>query len=148
MENSGCHSLGINAELHILTDGAWRSLIQAKGWDVVANCPSTHPVRPWTIAEIEQISQLRWRYWVVGQFDVFGSEFQSQLSAKAAAELKARQDAELAATKAAEELRAKQEAEAQAAALKKKSITCVKGKLIKKVTSVKPKCPTGYKVKK
>jgi hypothetical protein len=28
-----------------------------------------------------------------------------------------------------------------------KSITCVKGKLTKKVTGVKPKCPTGYKKK-
>ena len=27
-------------------------------------------------------------------------------------------------------------------------ITCVKGKLIKKVIAVKPKCPAGYKVKK
>jgi hypothetical protein len=27
-------------------------------------------------------------------------------------------------------------------------ITCVKGKLTKKVTAVKPKCPAGYKVKK
>jgi hypothetical protein len=31
---------------------------------------------------------------------------------------------------------------------KKTTITCVKGKLTKKVTGVKPKCPTGYKVKK
>ena len=29
----------------------------------------------------------------------------------------------------------------------KKTITCVKGKLTKKVTAVKPKCPTGYKKK-
>jgi hypothetical protein len=28
------------------------------------------------------------------------------------------------------------------------TITCVKGKLTKKVTGVKPKCPSGYKVKK
>ena len=35
-----------------------------------------------------------------------------------------------------------------AAATKKTTITCVKGKLTKKVTAVKPKCPTGYKVKK
>jgi hypothetical protein len=35
-----------------------------------------------------------------------------------------------------------------AAALRKTTITCVKGKLIKKVTAVKPKCPAGYKVKK
>jgi hypothetical protein len=29
----------------------------------------------------------------------------------------------------------------------KVSITCVKGKLIKKVSAVKPKCPAGYKIK-
>ena len=60
-------------------------------------------------------------------------------------ELKAKQEAE---AKAAAELKAKQDADAKAAALKKTTITCVKGKLIKKVTAVKPKCPSGYKVKK
>jgi hypothetical protein len=64
---------------------------------------------------------------------------------KAALELKAKQEAE---AKAAAELKAKQEAEVKAAAMKKTTITCVKGKLIKKVTAVKPKCPAGYKVKK
>jgi hypothetical protein len=34
------------------------------------------------------------------------------------------------------------------AVIKKTTITCIKGKLTKKVTAVKPKCPTGYKVKK
>jgi hypothetical protein len=33
-------------------------------------------------------------------------------------------------------------------AVKKSSITCVKGKVTKKVTAVSPKCPAGYKVKK
>ena len=33
-------------------------------------------------------------------------------------------------------------------AAQKTTITCVKGKLTKKVTAVKPKCPAGYKVKK
>jgi len=33
-------------------------------------------------------------------------------------------------------------------ATKKTTITCVKGKLTKKVTAVKPKCPAGYKLKK
>ena len=64
---------------------------------------------------------------------------------KAAAELKAKQEAE---ARAAAELKAKQEAEAKATATKKITITCTKGKLIKKVTAVKPKCPVGYKVKK
>jgi hypothetical protein len=50
--------------------------------------------------------------------------------------------------KIAAELKAKQDAEAKAAAVKKTTITCVKGKLTKKVTAVKPKCPAGYKVKK
>jgi hypothetical protein len=34
-----------------------------------------------------------------------------------------------------------------AAAKKMVTITCVKGKLSKKVTAVSPKCPTGYKKK-
>jgi hypothetical protein len=48
------------------------------------------------------------------------------------------------------ERKAKQEAEAAAKAViaKKTTITCTKGKLTKKVTAVKPKCPVGYKVKK
>ena len=32
--------------------------------------------------------------------------------------------------------------------IKASTITCTKGKLTKKVTAVKPKCPSGYKVKK
>ena len=88
--------------------------------------------------------------------------------AKAAAELKAKQEAEAkAATEkliadakaaadklAAERLIAdvKTEAErilaaAKAAVTKKTTITCVKGKLTKKVTAVKPVCPKGYKKK-
>jgi len=69
----------------------------------------------------------------------------SDAGLKAAAEIKAKLDAE---AKTAAELKAKQEAEAKAAALKKITITCVKGKLTKKVTAVKPKCPSGFKLKK
>ena len=78
------------------------------------------------------------------------AELKARQEAEAAAELKAKQEAEAKAAleKAAMELKAKQEAEAQAAALKKTTITCVKGKLTKKVTAVKPKCPSGYKLKK
>jgi hypothetical protein len=68
-----------------------------------------------------------------------------EAGAKAAAELKAEQEAEV---KAAAELKAKQEAVAKAVAQKKTTITCIKGKLTKKVTAVKPKCPSGYKMKK
>jgi hypothetical protein len=66
-----------------------------------------------------------------------------EAEAKIAAELKAKQEAEI---RAAAELKAKQEA--KAATQKKTTITCIKGKLSKRVTAVKPKCPTGYKLKK
>jgi V8-like Glu-specific endopeptidase len=79
--------------------------------------------------------------------------------ARLAADLKAKQEAE---AKTALELKAKEEADAKAvadklaaeklaatkaAALKKTTITCIKGKLVKKVTAVKPLCPAGYKKK-
>jgi hypothetical protein len=38
-------------------------------------------------------------------------------------------------------------ASAKAATPKKTTITCVKGKTTKKVTAIKPTCPTGYKKK-
>lgn len=49
---------------------------------------------------------------------------------------------------AADKVIAAKAAAAKAAAAKKKTITCVKGKLIKKVTAVKPVCPKGYKLKR
>ena len=100
---------------------------------------------------------------------------EAELKAKQEAELKAKQEAELkikaeAEAYAAAEVKAKQEADAKAAAeklvadaraeaskilgaakaaaTKKITITCIKGKLTKKVTAIKPKCPSGYKVKK
>ena len=66
-----------------------------------------------------------------------------EAEAKAAEELRAKQEAEAAAV-----IKAKQEADARAAAAKKTTITCIKGKSGKKVTAIKPKCPSGYKVKK
>jgi hypothetical protein len=42
---------------------------------------------------------------------------------------------------------AKAAADAKAASNKKTTITCIKGKLTKKVTVIKPKCPAGYKKK-
>lgn len=67
-----------------------------------------------------------------------------EAEAKAAAELKAKQETE---AKAAADLKAKKESESKAALLKKTTVNCVKGKLVKKVTGVKPVCPKGYKKK-
>ena len=60
----------------------------------------------------------------------------------------ARRSFEEAKAKAEAEAKAKAEAEAKAkaeAAKKKSTIACVKGKVTKKVTAVKPKCPMGYR---
>jgi len=76
-------------------------------------------------------------------------EFLQAEEARLAAELKAKQEAE-AKAKAELEAKAKAEAEAKAkleASKKKTTITCIKGKLTKKVTAVNPKCPGGYKKK-
>jgi hypothetical protein len=64
-------------------------------------------------------------------------------------------EAKIAADKAAADLKSKQDAEAKAAAEKaaattlvspsKITITCIKGKIVKKVTAVKAKCPPGFK---
>ena len=53
---------------------------------------------------------------------------------------------ELAADKAAADLLAQQNAAAaKTAGTKKTSITCVKGKVTKKVSAINPKCPAGFK---
>jgi hypothetical protein len=94
---------------------------------------------------------------------------EADAKARADAEAKAKAEAE-AKAKAEAEAKAKAEAEAKAKAtptptpiatplatltptptpsaspvVKKTTITCVKGKLVKKVTAINPKCPTGYK---
>jgi nucleoid-associated protein YgaU len=148
--------------------GVWVDVKNAEGWiSINDNC-----YQPWTIYRPDKGEYLRWRLAdPLGSWEVFspsilettsireGEILSAQQKAEKAAELKAKQDA---AAKAAAELKAKQEAESQAAAAlkakqkaaalaaaaKKTTITCVKGKLTKKVTAVKPKCPTGYKVKK
>jgi len=77
------------------------------------------------------------------------AKVEAEAKAKAEEEAKAKAEEE-AKAKAEAEAKAKAEAEAKAKleALKKKStITCVKGKLTKKVNAVNPKCPKGFKKK-
>jgi len=86
--SSVCHPLNINAELQVLVQGSWQLLVQAKGWDYINDCPWTHPMRPWTIAEPAPGAQLRWRVWSPGQFDNTYAQFPALLTtaAKAAAD--------------------------------------------------------------
>jgi hypothetical protein len=73
------------------------------------------------------------------------SNFVAAEAAKKAAEAAAKE----AADKAAADVKAAADAAAKLAASKKlKTIVCVKGKATKKVTSQKPSCPSGFKLKK
>jgi hypothetical protein len=76
---------------------------------------------------------------------VAGSNAESII--KAAAD-KAAADKAAADKAAADKAAADKAAADKAAAAKKTTITCIKGKLAKKVTAVKPKCPSGYKARK
>ena len=106
-----------------------------------STCPSTFPN-----AAAKAAAELKAKQEAEAAAAKAAAELKAKQEAetKAAAELKAKQEAE---ARAAAELKAKQEAEAKATATNKITITCTKGKLIKKVTAVKPKCPAGYKKK-
>jgi len=69
-----------------------------------------------------------------------------KVAAEKAAADKAAAD-KAAADKAAELLAQQTAAAAKVAQVKKSTITCIKGKVTKKVTSISPKCPAGYKKK-
>jgi V8-like Glu-specific endopeptidase len=170
-EQTSCHNKSIIAQLQTSKSGVWVDVKNAEGWiSINDNC-----YQPWTIYRPDKGEYLRWRLAdPLGSWEVFspsilettsireGEILSAQQKAEKAAELKAKQDAEAKAAaelkakqeieavvaKALAELKAKQESDAKAAALKRATTTCVKGKLTKKVTAVKPKCPSGYKVKK
>ena len=84
------------------------------------------------LAEAKAKAELEAKILAEAQERARQAQAEAQAQAKAAAELKAKQDAEAAA---------------KAAAAKKITIRCVKGKTVKKVTAIKPKCPSGYKKK-
>ena len=73
---------------------------------------------------------------------------QAKAAAEAASKAAANAARDKAAQDAADKVAAQKKIAAQAAASKKKTtITCLKGKTIKKVTGVNPVCPKGYKRK-
>lgn len=80
--------------------------------------------------------------------DKLAAEKKAQEDADAAATAKAQAEQQAALDKAAAEKKAQEEAlRASLSKSKKTTITCVKGKLIKKVAGTSPKCPAGYKKK-
>ena len=121
---------------------------------VFNNCPPPermypHPSMSWIDPKSKLADLLKTAEKIVE--DDKKREFAQAEEIRLAAELKAKQEAEAKAEadRLAGELKAKQETEARAKsqATKKTTISCIKGKLVKKVTAVNPKCPAGYKKK-
>lgn len=141
-EETGCHSNGIIAVLQSRKSGDWQDVANVEGWVTIKDSCS----QPWTAYRAQKGEILRWRLASPGAWEVFSKTFEeitsSQEQLNLAVELKAKQDAE---AKATAELKTKQEDDAKAATANKTTVTCTKGKLTKKVTAFKPKCPTGYK---
>lgn len=80
--------------------------------------------------------------------DYVAAQEKAKSDAQAAADAKALADAQAEADRIAAEKKAQEDAiRASLGSSKKTTITCIKGKTIKKVSAVKPKCPAGYKKK-
>ena len=144
-QSEGCHAgSSLNATLQKLVGAAWIDVAAARGWELVSTCPVTNQYIPWTNADVSAGTQVRWHISVTNAWDWYSA---TQVAVgtsldvlKAVTELKTKQsDVSLAAP---EKVVADKIAKS-----KKITITCVKGKLTKKVTAVKPVCPAGFKKK-
>lgn len=137
-----CQPTGTIATFQVLESGVWKDLQIATEWvssnDCVNTPRSTNAIwKPLVVTKLKSYVSYRWK------FQQWSPRILPSYS-RTAISPQSKADAE-AEAKAAAELKAKLEAEAKAATNKKVTITCVKGKLTKKVTAVNPKCPAGYK---
>ena len=150
-EQTSCHSNNIFAHLQSNKLGDWADVANVEGW--ISLNDKCH--QPWTIYRAVKGESLRWRLEdPAGSWKVFSDPINETTSIReaeiAVIQLKAKEEAEAkaAADKAAADLLALQNAAAaKTARIKKSTITCIKGKAVKKVTAFSPKCPNGYKQK-
>jgi hypothetical protein len=114
----------------------WEDFVPVSGWVKILECVNSGQLfRPWTDVLLPQGVEVRWRLYVKGSWEVFSSIKNSD------GLIELQRDEMNAIARAAAD-----KAAADKAAIKKKTtITCLKGKLVKKVTAMKPVCPKGYK---
>lgn len=132
-EDDGCHALGTTATFQTQVQGEWRDFQGLQGWATGASCAFETPRRPWIVASLASETPYRWKITAPG----WSSDWYSRilLSPVTKADLEARAAAAALAAKA------------NSSSSKKIVITCIKGKSIKKISGVNPKCPKGYKKK-
>jgi len=119
--SGGCHGY-VKATLQVLreSDSVWVDFAAAQGWKRIDTCPTTNPYQPWVRAIVKDGTQTRWHIWQPDEWDYF-SPIVKYVAPKPTVTPKP--------------------------VAKKTTITCTKGKLIKRVTDVKPVCPKGFKKK-
>jgi hypothetical protein len=129
---------GINAELQFQDlDGNWVLDSPAMGWlPSEASCPKTHTTRAWAITKSTEGSLLRWRLWT-SSWEIFGDVLKWNRPIQI-------QTQPLITSETATQ----KSSAATTPSVKRVSITCVKGKLTKKVFNTKLQCPNGWKQKK
>jgi hypothetical protein len=133
-----CHIIGINAELQAQDlDGKWAIITPALGWiPSDPTCPKSHNVQPWAVVKVADGTNLRWRIWSL-TWEVYGTSFRWKNLVVEATK------PNLIDTSTKPNITI-----ASSGKIKKVTITCTKGKIVAKVSGVKPKCPTGWKLKK
>jgi hypothetical protein len=121
---------GIPNEFSVAAEGSWLRVRTGIGLQANAKPESRVQIQKLAvIPEFEQGKALIDSY-VAGK-STRNEERAAKLEAKAAADLKAREDA----------------VKNGVTLYKKVAITCLKGKVVKKVMALKPKCPAGYRKK-
>jgi hypothetical protein len=138
-QDDSCHADRTRAIFQIQVKDLWQNFKEAEGWVINSNCPTATPRQPWITAELDSKTKFRWKVSADGWIDDWYSKV--GISAITQAD-------KLAMEKAAQVWKAKEEAEAKSkaeATRKKTTITCTRGKIVKKITAINPKCPKGYK---
>lgn len=150
--STGCHASGISAELQIKSANNWKVISPSYG--MVASdksCPSTNPATPWTVADIPDNSLVRWRYWSPGSRDFFGEPFiynKSFVNPVSPTPTPSQSATPLVSPSPSAQPTSSKKPFIVLEKSSKKTITCFKGKTVRKISAINPVCPKGFKTKK
>ena len=139
--SEGCDATNLGA-LQILENGQWRDFMWAQGWARVANCPSTHPFQPWVRASIPENTEIRWRLWATGAWEVFTPPYKYHPSNAFGTPIPSPTKASVPLTLTP--LTDVPRVQPTISVKKITTIKCKKGLLVKSVKGLNPVCPKGF----
>jgi hypothetical protein len=153
IQRSGGCDARVDATLQILKDGIWIDFMAAQGWAKVLTCPATNPYQPWVRVNLSTGTQIRWNIYAKGSWSVFTDPITYVNPTGGISKPSPSPSPTPTSTTTPIQLPDTQVAVSptpSVMATKKillMQITCVKGKLIKKIKGNNPKCPIGFKRK-